>query len=57
MALKIMPHGRLQEWVAEENVRRPEDLGGVEVGVGYHSRSHFPGLSPSPASYDEAVPA
>jgi len=98
MPLKIMPHGRLQEWVADENgyftaegleyafvgsedygvharqrddageiktgaghlvttaysvapcgimvppespVRRPGDLAGVPVAVGYHSGSHF----------------
>jgi hypothetical protein len=27
MALKIMPHGRLQEWVADENVEKY--LGGL----------------------------
>jgi hypothetical protein len=44
MTLKILPHGRLQEWVAEEQgyfVRGPADLAGVPVGVGYHSDSHF----------------
>jgi NitT/TauT family transport system substrate-binding protein len=38
-AYSVLPRGI---YVAPESaVRRPADLAGVEVGVGYHSGSHF----------------
>lgn len=41
-AYSVTPSG---VWVPPESpVRKPEDLAGVEIGVGYHSGSHFSAL-------------
>ena len=46
MTLKILPHGRLQEWVAEEQ--------GYFAATQAWTRRVFPVL-PEPARYAEAV--
>jgi ABC-type nitrate/sulfonate/bicarbonate transport system substrate-binding protein len=50
-AYSILPSGIFV--APESELRRPADLAGVEVGVGYHSGSHFTALQALEAVLDE----